>query len=384
MRVWRYPVLLFLILFPVWATVLTADQNAPQKKAARNVIRLTPVVTISASAMPAGNSFGEIADLAFDEQKALYVCDAAAGNIKKFDAFGTFLLAIGRRGQGQGEFERPGEIEIFGDRVFVRDLGRPRISLFDLDGKFVSSVSTDDKEGEWKKFRVLPDGRFIAETEYIDRANRNAPQETRLALYASDFSRIKTIFHKAVRRTKYVADPVRMNVPLPFASSVEWDVTTEGKVVAGFSGDYEIEILDPDKGKLISWKHPFKPVVVTERDRKEYLAGLAMAASMGSSLRSGKSGAADIAGSIEFPTVKPAFERFMVNGRDRVWVFFWSADPKAKPVFESFDPDGSFRGRVTCEDEWPLSARIAFFQGGMWMATSGPGGAKIVRYQITN
>jgi len=331
-------------------------QGAPQKKTARNSVRLTPVVTIAASALPAGEKFGEITDLAFDEQRAVYACDAGSANVKKFDAYGTFLRTIGRRGPKPGEFDRPGEIEIFGDRLYVRDLGRPKITLFDLDGNFVSSVALDEKEGEWRKFRVLPDGRFIVETLWTDRSNRDAAQETRLALHDARLARLKIIYRK----------PVRLGPSWPFAPAVEWDVTTEGKIAAGFSGDYEIEILDPDKGRLISWKHPFNPVEVTEMDRKNYLA------------------AAVSVRTAEFPKTKPAFSRFLVNGRDRIWVFFWPADAKAKPVFEAFDPDGSFRGRVNCEEDWPASARFAFFQGGVWMSTSGLDGIKIGRYQITN
>lgn len=355
-------------VFPASADVLAAGQNAPRraaqaqsqdaprKKAVRSSVRLTPVVTIAASALPAGEKFGEISDLAFDEQRALYVCDAGSADIKKFDAFGVYLRTIGRRGSKPGEFDRPGEIEIFGDRLYVRDLGRPKITLFDLDGVFVSAVALDEKEGEWRKFRVLPDGRFIVETLWTDPSNRNGPQETRLALHDARLARLKIIYRR----------PVRLGRARPFAPAVEWDVTTEGKIAAGFSGDYEIEILDPDKGRLISWKHPFKPVEVTEKDRNDYLA------------------AAGSVQAAEFPKSKPAFSRFLVNGRDRIWVFFWPADAKAKPVFEAFDPDGSFRGRVICEDDWPASARFAFFQGGVWMSTSGPDGIKIGRYQITN
>lgn len=343
----------------------TPARQAPRKKAVRNMVRLTPVVTITASALPDGDKFGEITDLAFDEQRAVYVCDAGAGDVKKFDAFGIHLRSIGRRGSKPGEFGRPGEIEIFGDRLYVRDLDRPRISLFDLDGGFISAVDLDEKEGEWRKFRALPDGRFIVETLWSGRAGSDPVQETCLALHDSRLSRLKSIYRK----------PVRTGLDRPFAPAVEWDVISDGKVAAGFSGDYSIEILDPDKGSLISWKHPFKPVDVTEKDRRDYLDAAA---------RLGRGAASVVSRAIEFPKAKPAFERFMVNGRDRIWVFFWPAEAKAKPIFEAFDPDGSFRGRVFCETDWPASARQTFFQGGVWMATSGPDGAKIVRYQITN
>jgi hypothetical protein len=341
MRVMRRPVFFLLALFSIWATFLAAGQK---KASPKNTIRLIPVLTISDEAL-AGDKFGDILDLALDGQGALYVCDGRAGNIKKFEGTGAFVGTIGKSGTGPGEFGKPGEVEVHGDRVFVRDLGNPRISLFDLDGKFLSSVPVDDKEGEWRRFRALPDGRFIVETEFIDRANVNASPEMRLVLHAADFSRLKTIFRKPISRNEFITEPARRNDLPPLAASVEWDLTPEGIIVVGSSGNYEIEILDPDKGKVRSWMHHFSPKAINE----------------------------------------PAFERFMVNGRGRIWAFLPPADPKAKPVFEAFDPDGTFRGRVTCEDEWPRSALVVFFVGGVWMATSGAdGGMRVARYQITN
>jgi len=42
-----------------------------------------------------------------DEAGKVYVLDRKAGQIKVFDPQGNFLRAIGRRGQGPGEFQEP-------------------------------------------------------------------------------------------------------------------------------------------------------------------------------------------------------------------------------------------------------------------------------------
>ena len=346
--------------------------SAAQKRVApKSMIQLIPMQTLSGEAL-AGHDFGEIVDLALDDQRILFVCDGRAGNIKKFDSTG-YIGVIGQAGPGPGKLEKPVEIEVFRGRVFVRERGGSRIAVFAAEGKFLSSIPIDDKDGSWRKFRVLPDGRFIVETDFIDRANANAPLETRLTLYDANFARLRTIYRNPVRRSKIISPSARTSVLLPFAPVVEWDLTPEGMIVIGYSGDYAIEIFDPDNGEINSWVHPFMPVEITAKDREQYLSGL------------GRGVPNEIRKTIEFPKTKPAFEQFLVNGRGRIWAFLPPIDSGAKPIFEAFDPAGTFQGRVECENEWPRSAPVVFFQGGVWIATAGEDGRwRIVRYRITS
>jgi len=361
------------------------SSHAVQKELfSKGVVRLISELTITDETL-GEDYFGEIYDLALDNQGALYVCDSKAKNIKKFDASGKFVKTIGKGGQGPGEFEYPYEVEVFRDRLIVRDLMGSRISLFDLNGKYLSSVPIDRKEGSWRRFRALPDGRFIVETEFIDRSNLNSPQEMRLALHAADFSFAKTIYRKTIFRNKYISEPVRTNIPIPFAASVKWDLTPEGKIVIGYSGNYEIEILDPDKGKIHSWTHPFVPVGITGKDKEEYFAGMTTSMSSGSSISTSKGAPEYIVKNTEFPKTKPAFERLIVDGNGSSWVFLPSADPKAKPTFEAFDPKGAFLGRVVIEGEWPQYAHVVFHSGGLWMVIANTAGEiKVVKARISN
>ncbi len=345
---------------------------AAQKDLFNNgTVRLVPELTISDEALSGGEFLGEIVDMALDGRGCLYVCDAKAKNIKKFDAAGKFLKIIGKGGQGPGEFDYPTELEVYRDRLIVRDLFAARISLFDLDGKFLSTVPVDRSEGSWRRFHPLPDGRFIVETEFVDRSNMNAAQEMRLLLYAADLSYVKTIYRKSVFRNKYISTPVRTNVPLPFAARAFWGLTPDGKIAVGFSGTYEIEILDPDKGKVRSWTHPYKPVEVTGPDKDAFFASLTFGMTSGSGNIQQSKGAPDyIVKNTEFPKTKPAFEKFAVDESRRIWVFPAASDPKAKPAVEVFDSAGAFLGRATLEGDWPPYPPAAAYPGGFWIVTA--------------
>lgn len=57
----------------------------------------------------------------------------------KFSRNGTFLLAWGSKGAGEGQFDTPHAIVIDArDRVYVADRENHRIQVFDLDGHFIA------------------------------------------------------------------------------------------------------------------------------------------------------------------------------------------------------------------------------------------------------
>jgi len=71
--------------------------------------------------------------------KRLYVVDAALHHIKVYEPNGALLKTIGRRGDGNGEFNFPSMIWLDNkDRLLVSDALNFRVQIFDLDGRFVS------------------------------------------------------------------------------------------------------------------------------------------------------------------------------------------------------------------------------------------------------
>jgi hypothetical protein len=215
-------------------------------------VRFIPEVKITDTSMAGKAFFVQVFDIALDEQGNLCVCDYREGNIKRFDATGTFLGTIGRPGQGPGEFGNPIEIEWSKGRLYVREQTNMRVSILDGNGRFVKSVPVDMNGGTWWRMRALPDGRFLVQKEKINREDLNAPQEMFIDLYSADLEFIKTIYRHEVRRNKYITEPRRTNVPIPFAASVYWETSPAGQVIVGYSGQYELEIHNADKGKTSS------------------------------------------------------------------------------------------------------------------------------------
>lgn len=85
--------------------------------------------------------FGFISSVMLDDDFHLWVADAQAHEVRAFDGQGAFRAAIGREGEGPGEFSSLGSISWLGDRFLTMDAGNARIQEFTPDGDFVDSRS---------------------------------------------------------------------------------------------------------------------------------------------------------------------------------------------------------------------------------------------------
>jgi hypothetical protein len=363
-------------------------EQAKTSSAARfksGAVKFIPEITITDESMGGKDFFGAAGDLAVDSEGRIYVCDSKSGNIKKFDAAGKFLKTLAKPGQGPGDLNYPSDIEFSQGRLYIRELMNRRVSMLDPEGKYLVSVSFASEEGSWWKMRALRDGRFVVQKEIADYKTPNSPQEIRLDLYSPDLGFLRTLYRKTVMKNKYVTEQGRMtNIPIPFAPMVYWDVTSDGKIVIGFSEKYEIEVHDPDKGRISSFIHAYKPLEVTARDREAHFKGLSFVLTDGSSILNESHGAPDyVVRNTEFPRFKPPYLSLAVDDRGSIWVLPYLAD-HAERAFDVFDREGAFAGRIKIEGEGAFPSYAAFFPGGFWTSIMDKdGGIKVIKYRIT-
>lgn len=83
--------------------------------------------------------FNRPADIAFAANGDIFVADGYGNSrIAKFDRSGKFLLAWGKKGTGDGEFDLPHAIRLDSKGlVYVGDRENDRIQVFDQDGKYL-------------------------------------------------------------------------------------------------------------------------------------------------------------------------------------------------------------------------------------------------------
>jgi hypothetical protein len=76
------------------------------------------------------------------DKNSLFVLDSEDEDIRVFSKSGALLYSFGRKGQGPGEFQMPGDIDILGDRVYVADGANRRVQILDKKGKYLAGFNT--------------------------------------------------------------------------------------------------------------------------------------------------------------------------------------------------------------------------------------------------
>lgn len=94
--------------------------------------------------------------IVYDEEN-LFILDSEDAEIKVFSKAGGFLHAFGKKGQGPGEFQTPGDMDILGDKIFVSDGANRRVQVLDKKGAYLGSF----------KVPFWPQGILALETEKI-------------------------------------------------------------------------------------------------------------------------------------------------------------------------------------------------------------------------
>jgi hypothetical protein len=89
-----------------------------------------------------------------------------AAELRVFRDDGEFLVRIGGRGAGPSEFQTPARAGMTGDDLWIEDTGRSRITVMDLDGTVLRTVSVprdapSPHRNSWTSIGLLADGRLL-------------------------------------------------------------------------------------------------------------------------------------------------------------------------------------------------------------------------------
>jgi len=100
-----------------------------------------PVLQVGGPEADDPAAFGSISQVAALPDAGFLVVDAQGqGSVRRFDSSGHYVLEIGARGEGPGEFNQPYRVLISGDTVRVWSLIPRRLSVLSLDGTFLRTL----------------------------------------------------------------------------------------------------------------------------------------------------------------------------------------------------------------------------------------------------
>jgi hypothetical protein len=85
--------------------------------------------------------FSSIGAVAVDGQGRIYVVERQDRQLRAYTPQGEHLFAVGRAGEGPGEFGRPEQIGVRGDTIWIHDTQLGRVTLYSHDGALIDTYA---------------------------------------------------------------------------------------------------------------------------------------------------------------------------------------------------------------------------------------------------
>lgn len=336
--------------------------------------------------------FGDIISLNTDDSGNFYVSDESNLRVLKYDEDGQYLLTIGRKGQGPGEFQSLPMVRFDKDNnLYVGDVTSRRISFFDREGKYLRQL---DMPGSFENIYITGGGAILAcknEQKFISKALQVV---TVLGLFDQDFKLTRELLRVERKiglpgsdessRIQIMANMINLMVFQPYQLMT---LAGNGSIYIGYPEDYEIKMYSP-QGKLLKIiTRDFKPVPVSKKDKarvEDELDNVEMAREASEELRK------KILKHIKYPKYKPAYQSFSLVGSgmnqsfsllENGWLLLIADYIKDEyTLFDLFDGEG----RYIAQFKAAIPVEGLFFKNGKAYAIATDEGYKFVkRYNIS-
>lgn len=295
--------------------------------------------------------FDGISDAVFIPGGALAVLNRNSQEVRLFRADGTFLLALGRRGEGPGELKDPIEVALLGpDSIAVWDWALGRVTVFPLRGGSVRTVRLNPvAPNPTGHFGVTP-GLFLVGSQ--DHKGVGQPHggggEQWLNVLAYDMSGQLRDTVARLPYGRYVwVDESRREAGYPHFEARGTFSVRGGRLVTASGSDPSVRVEEARPGsgsREVKWTPPDRRI--TPRDvaaKREYDFGRFTQPALQQRIRRNWE---------VLPVAErfPALQEVLADEVGRLWVKRYPPVPHATQVWWSFDLGGAFRCALKVED----------------------------------
>lgn len=324
--------------------------------------------------------FGDISALAVDDAGSVYVGDGTNYEVRKFDRNGAFVMSLGGRGSGPGEFTSVSGVAVLEDgRVAVVDREERRVSLFDPStGEYAGQWTVPSQWLTWARHRIV---RRSAGGAYLALAPRMAldgtpvrwPRPVFVAVDAGGsvvdtiraperyVDRCGTRSSHAVRSGWYEDSRVR------YAPKVVWAVSPFGDLLIGCPRELQYDVVSPGGAVVASESVPVDEIPVSADEMAWFLDGIESGREVAERLAEINKVEVSPVNELlryDYPAGKAAYKSITVARDGNVWVRlsqpsrefvtpdgarYWQKETGG--AFEVFDGSGRHIGRATLPAE---------------------------------
>ncbi len=274
----------------------------------------------------------------------IVVANWGSQELRFYDESGRYLNAVGKRGEGPGEFSSLGRMFVLGDSLVVVDFRLLRVSLFTTGGSFIHSFNLASTSGGLLPIPedVFSNGKLLVEHDRRRRARESGftRDTVLLATYTLQGEFSDSVGWFPETETYFLVDGERIaSQPRPFGLESQKDVA-DNLLYFGSSDSYEIRVFT-SQGTLqrIIRRPVANPVLSREEARAYEDRLLERLPEMSPPFR-------ELHRQIELPTTKPAYSRIIVDSDGNLWVAEYPSDDSDVSLWNVFDPDGRWLGTV--------------------------------------
>jgi hypothetical protein len=379
---------------PAVASMATQKTDTIVKQAGRPVHpgggTLVPELSIGVVDGAQEYMFGRVRDILQTRDGSIFVVDDKAFAVRQYDAKGTYVRTLGRKGQGPGEYLMPGQLgELRDGRILLVDGGNGRVNVYARSGEPAGMWRLAALAGNVSSSRIVVDTTGTAILP-VYAYGGGMTEGQRLLRFAPDGRLVDTIYAPVFAYTPPQATAVapsgRGNAvqTIPFFPVTRWLWSPLGYMVTGVADRYAFELRTPRAGAprsapptsgtgyrgpsapwtagdpVISIRHVAQPVAVSDEQRSVERTRIENFLRM---IDPGwKYNGPDI------PRVKPPYKDLRVGEDGTIWVQLSmpgervaaAAPPPGAPsgrpalpdwiepaVYDVFEPNGRYLGRVT-------------------------------------
>lgn len=401
----KYEKLLLILLI---AGELTGCTAKPQRDIPNHIKSLKNLKAYSADAKPAYTFKPEraviyrdtsnvllgarIGEVEVDDKRRVYILDSDQLKVHIFNHDGTFLTSVGRQGQGPGEFQYIGDIQVDHRNLYVLDPLQHKISVFGQGTfKHVKDLNISLKESDgpptWidsmrknkqnylpNNFFVRPDGRFyvIFSDNGVSTAVNIPGRTYEFSLYS--IGEEKYIRHdmRSFRWTGGVLIHETKNramvfFQVPYKRTSQFDYSN-GQLVYGWTEDFLFKFYDESGTYQHAFYYPFPRIKLKLEQVFAYYG------------KNINHKTKDAFRSDTLPATWPAFHSMKTDDQGRLWVSKFTSNP-ARYEWLVMNTQGKLLARFT----WPRERELKELKNGYAYTLEKDeqtGSQKVVRYLI--
>jgi len=281
-----------------------------------------------------------------DDEGNIYVNDRDRQRIQKFDPQGQYLLTIGRKGRGPGDFANAWDPRFDKDgNLYVFDFSNRRISFFTKEGEYLRQVSFP--QGMSIHY-INSSGLYFSSRSKILSDSDVFSYTRTFGLFDKDLNQLVEVFNQTTERkmdtrsrAHYLANIFSDEA---YAPNRTFLMSRSGFIYFGYPEKYEIKIFSPE-GKLIKIiQREYDPIKVGKKHKEKFINYLEDEYYRG--MPTEKSVKKDVIRLLKYPKYLPAYQTFTLIENGWLFVVVDSGEEDAK-LIDIFDQDGKYIAQFT-------------------------------------